>query len=160
MRKNLSIERGDNVLFDEYRYFFYIYIYITNDHKLTADQVIAEAHKRCNQENLIGNLKSGVRALHAPVNTLNANWAYMTMMSLAWTLKAWCALMLPVSEPQHEQQQRRLLTMEFRTFQAALIDIPCQIVKTARYIRWRIQAWNPWLGTFFRLLDALTYFPS
>lgn len=154
LRKNLSIERGDNVLFDEHRYFFYI----TNDWKLTADQVIGEAHQRCNQENLIGNLKSGVRALHAPVNTLYANWAYMTMASLAWTLKAWCALMLPVSprwKAQHEQQRCRLLTMEFRTFRAALIDIPCQIVKTARYIRWRIQAWNPWLGIFFRLLDAL-----
>jgi hypothetical protein len=154
LRKNLSIERGEDVLFNEYRYFFYT----TNDWKLTAEQVIAEAHQRCNQENLIGNLKSGVRALHAPVNTLHANWAYMTMASLAWTLKAWCALMLPVSprrEAQHEQQRSRLLTMEFRTFRAALIDIPCQIVKTARYIRWRIQSWNPWLGTFFRLLDAL-----
>ena len=154
VRKNLSIERGDNVLFAQYRYFFYI----TNDRKLTVEQVIAEAHRRCNQENLIGNLKSGVRALHAPVNTLHANWAYMTMVSLAWTLKAWCALMLPVSprcKAQHEQQRSRLLTMEFRTFRAALIDIPCQIVKTARYIRWRIQAYSPWLGIFFRLLDAL-----
>ena len=82
----------------------------------------------------------------------------MTMASLAWTLKAWCALMLPVSprwEAQHEQQRGRLLTMEFRTFRAALIDIPCQIVKAARYIRWRIQTWNPWLGILFRLLDAL-----
>jgi len=154
VRKNLSIQRGDTVLFDEYRYFFYI----TNDWKLTAEQVIGEAHKRCNQENLISNLKSGVRALHAPVNTLHANWAYMIMASLAWTLKAWCALMLPVSprsEAQHEQQRSRLLTMEFRTFRAALIDIPCQIVKTGRYICWRIQAWNPSLGIFFRLLDAL-----
>ena len=132
--------------------------YITNDRTLTAEQVIDEAHQRCNQENLISNLKTGVRALHAPVNTLNANWAYITIASLAWTLKAWCALMLPVSprwQAQHEQQRSRLLTMEFRTFQAALIDIPCQIVKTARYIRWRIQAYNPWLGIFFRLLDAL-----
>ncbi|HYB28927.1 MAG TPA: IS1380 family transposase [Solirubrobacteraceae bacterium] len=155
VRKNLSIERGENVLFHEYRYFFYI----TNDWELTAEQVIGEAHQRCNQENLIANLKSGVRALHAPVNTLNANWAYMTMMSLAWTLKAWCALMLPVSprwETQHQQQRSRLLTMEFHTFRAAFIEIPCQIVKTARYIRWRIQAWNPSLGIFFRLLDALT----
>ena len=154
VRKNLSIERGEDVLFDEYRFFFYI----TNDWQLTAEQVIGEAHRRCNQENLIGNLKSGVRALHAPVNTLNANWAYMTITSLAWTLKAWCALMLPISprwQAQHEQQRNRLLTMEFRTFRAALIDIPCQIVKTGRYLRWRIQAYNPWLGILFRLLDAL-----
>jgi hypothetical protein len=154
LRKNLSIERGDTALFEEYRYLFYI----TNDWELTADEVIGEARRRCNQENLMSNLKSGVRALHAPVNTLYANWAYMTMASLAWNLKAWCALMLPVAprwKAQHEQQRSRLLTMEFRTFRAALIDIPCQIVKTARCIRWRIQAWNPWLGIFFRLLDAL-----
>ena len=154
LRKNLSIERRTEVLFDEYRFFFFI----TNNWQLTAAEVINEAHHRCNQENLISNLKSGVRALHAPVNTLNANWAYMTMTSLAWTLKAWCALMLPVSprwETQHEQQRDRILTMEFRTFRAALIDIPCQIVKTGRHIRWRIQTYNPWLRTLFRLLDAL-----
>jgi hypothetical protein len=154
LRKNISVERGDNVLFEEHRFFFYI----TNDWNLTADEVIGEARQRCNQENLIGQLKSGVRALHAPVNTLNANWAYMTMASLAWTIKAWCALLLPVSPrwaDLHGEQRRRLLTMEFPTFRAAFIDIPCQIVKAARSVRWRIQTWNPWLVVFFRLLDAL-----
>ena len=45
--------------------------------------------------------------------------------------------------------------MEFRTFRHAYIDIPCQIVKGARAIRWRILAWNPWLEVFFRLDAAL-----
>jgi hypothetical protein len=154
LRKNLSVERGEAVLFEEYRYFFYI----TNDWTLTADEVIGEARQRCNQENLIGQLKGGVRALHAPVNTLNANWAYMTMASLAWTLKAWAALLLPINPrwaDLHNEQRGRLLTMEFRTFRHAFIDIPCQIVKGARTVRWRILAWNPSLGILFRLLDAL-----
>jgi hypothetical protein len=64
---------------------------------MTADQVVAQARSRCNQENLLAQLKGGVRALHAPVNTLVANWAYMTMASLAWSIKAWCALLLPIS---------------------------------------------------------------
>ncbi|MEX6431280.1 IS1380 family transposase, partial [Ferrimicrobium acidiphilum] len=38
VRKNISIERGDNVLFDEYRYLFYI----TNDQKMTPHEVVAE----------------------------------------------------------------------------------------------------------------------
>jgi hypothetical protein len=154
VRKNLSVERGDNVLFEEHRFFFYI----TNDWALSADAVVGEAHARCNQENLIAQLKSGMRALHAPVNTLVANWAYMTMATLAWSLKAWCALLLPVSPrwaAHHHQQRRRLLRMEFRTFLQVFIEIPCQIVVGARQIRWRLQAWNPWLGAFFRLLDAL-----
>ena len=120
--------------------------------------MVAEARSRCNQENLIAQLKGGVRALHAPVNTLGANWAYMTMACLAWSLKAWCALLLPVSPrwaDRHREQRRRLIRMEFRTFCQAFINIPCQIIQHARQIRWRVQAWNPWLGPFFRLLDAL-----
>jgi Transposase DDE domain group 1 len=154
LRKNISVERGENVLFSEYRYFFYI----TNDRDLTADEVINQARKRCNQENLISQLKSGVRALHAPVNTLCANWAYMTMAALAWSLKAWCALLLAVTPrwaEQHNEQRRRLLTMDFRTFLAAFINIPCQILTTGRRVRWRVLAHNPWLAAFFRLLDAL-----
>ena len=93
LRKNLSVERGENVLFEEFRYFFYI----TNERAMTAHEVVDQARQRCDQENLISQLKSGVRALHAPVNTLLANWAYMIMAALAWSLKAWCALLLPVS---------------------------------------------------------------
>ena len=154
LRKNISVERGENVLFSEYRYFFYI----TNDRDLTADEIIDQARQRCNQENLISQLKSGVRALHAPVNTLCANWAYMTMAALAWTLKAWCALLLPVTPrwaEEHNKQRRRLLTMDFRTFRAAFIEIPCQIVTTARRVRWRVLTHNQRLAAFFRLLDAL-----
>jgi hypothetical protein len=154
LRKNISVERGENVLFSEYKYFFYI----TNDRTMTADEVINEARQRCNQENLISQLKNGVRALHAPVNTLCANWAYMTIAALAWTLKAWCALLLPITPrwaERHNEQRRRLLTMEFRTFLNAFIEIPAQIITTGRRVRWRILAYNPWLGAFFRLIDTL-----
>ena len=154
LRKNISAERGENVLFSEYRYFFYI----TNEWEMTSSEVVDQARQRCNQENLHAQLKSDVRALHAPVNTLNANWAYMTMASLAWSLKAWCALLLPVSgrwAQRHNEQRRRLLTMEFHTFLAAFVAIPAQIVKTGRRVRWRVLAYNQWLGPFFRLVDAL-----
>jgi hypothetical protein len=154
LRKDLSVERGEDVLFSEYRHFFYI----TNDWEMSDDQVVAEARGRCNQENLIAQLKGQVRALHAPVNTLVANWAYMAMAALAWSIKAWCALLLPVSPrwaAQHGEQRRQLLRMDFRSFLAAFIEIPCQVVKGARQVCWRVLAWGPWLGAFFRLLDAL-----
>jgi hypothetical protein len=154
LRKDLSVERGDDVLFSEYRYFFYI----TNDRDMSNDQVVGHARLRCNQENLIAQLKGQVRALHAPVNTLVANWAYMAMAALAWSIKAWCALLLPISPrwaAQHHEQRRRLLTMDFRTFLAAFIEIPCQVIKGARQVRWRVLAWSPWLGALFRLVDAL-----
>ena len=153
LRKNLSVERGEAVLFCEYRSFFYI----TNDWDLTADEVIGEARQRCNQENLISQLKGGVRALHAPVNTLNANWAYMTMASLAWTLKAWCALLLPVSPAGPPATTSSAAGCSpwspAPSATPSSISLPDRQDRPGRPLA--RQAWNPWLGTFFRLLDAL-----
>ena len=63
VRKLLGVDKGQMRLFEEYRYFFYI----TNDRKMTAEEVVFSANDRCDQENLIAQLKSGVRALTAPV---------------------------------------------------------------------------------------------
>jgi hypothetical protein len=156
LRKNLSIERGkapQREMFEAIRYFFYI----TNDLTLGIDEVIHEARHRCNQENLIEQLKNDVHALRAPTNTLNSNWAYMVMASIAWSLKAWLALMLPVVDrwkQKHLDERVRLLRMEFRNFVAAFIHVPAQIVTAARRITYRIVAWNRHLQTFFRLIDA------
>src|SRR5271157_3100406 len=91
VRKNISREKGELCLFDEIRYFFYI----TNDEESQASEIVFSANDRCNQENLHSQLQSGVRALKAPLATLESNWAYMVMASLAWNLKAWWALTLP-----------------------------------------------------------------
>ena len=96
-------ERGDNVLFDEYRYFFYI----TNDRKLTADRCRRSPRALQPGEPHRAAQERRPRAAR-PGQHPHANWAYMVMASLAWTLKAWCALLLPVSprwEKQHEQQR-------------------------------------------------------
>ena len=58
-RKNISQEKGDAVLFDEVRYFFYI----TNDRDSPAEEVVFGCNDRCDQENLIAQLGGGVRAL-------------------------------------------------------------------------------------------------
>ncbi len=91
VRKNISVAQGEQRLFDEMRYFFYL----TNDHETVAADVVFLANDRCHQENLIDQLKHGVAAMGMPVDTLLSNWAYMVMASLAWTLKAWFALLLP-----------------------------------------------------------------
>ncbi len=153
LRKNLSVERGETVLFDDVRYFFYI----TNDRDLTPEQVVFESNDRCDQENLIEQLKNGVRALHAPLNTLNANWAYMVMASLAWSIKAWMAMALPVVprwRAKHEAERRAWLRMDFRTFREAVLAVPVQILRSGRRRIWRILAWRPQLPVFFRLVGA------
>lgn len=154
LRKNLTIERGETALFDDIRYFFYL----TDDRNLSAAQVVFEANDRCNQENLIEQLKNGVRALHAPVNSLNANWAYMVMASLAWTIKAWMALALPVTprwRGKHEAERDAWLRMEFRTFLNAVINMPAQVIEKGRQLVIRLLSWKPQQPVFFRLLDGL-----
>jgi hypothetical protein len=154
LRKTILEERGQVCLGTNVRYFFYI----TNDRDLSPHEVVREANDRCNQERLIEQLKSGVRALHAPVNTLVANWAYMVIASLAWTLKAWFALRLPVSprwRDQHLGQRDRILRMEFRTFVQRLMWIPVQVVQSGRRLVHRILAWRPELPIFLRLDAAL-----
>ena len=154
VRKNITVEQGETALFDEVRYFFYI----TNDREKAAEDIVFSANDRCDQENLIGDLKSGVRALHAPVNSLYANWAYMVMASLALTLKAWMALWLPIDprwRAKHLAERATWLRMEFRTFLNAVIEVPAQIVVSGRRRIWRLLAWRPQLPVLFRLLHAL-----
>jgi hypothetical protein len=154
LRKRLGIDQGQLRLFEEYRYFFYI----TNDRTRSAPDIVFSANDRCDQENLIAQLKGGVHALASPVNDLVSNWAYMVMASLAWNLKAWCALMVPVSPrhaAQHETEKRRWLRMEFATFCAAVIQMPCQIVKSGKRLIYRLLSWTPWQGTFLRLVERL-----
>ena len=154
LRKLIDEERGQRCLDTSFRYFFYV----TNDPELTQAEVVAESNDRCNQENLIAQLKSGVRALHAPLNTLEANWAYMVIASLAWSIKAWAALLLPVVprwRQRHQAEQNRLLRMEFRGFVQTFIQLPAQVLLRGRQLILRLLAWRPTLPTFFRLLDAL-----
>jgi hypothetical protein len=154
LRKRLATEKGQMRLFEEYRYFFFI----TNDRDMPADRVVLTANGRCDQENLIAQLKSGVHALTTPVDDLTSNWAHMVMASLAWSLKAWAALLVPESPRhavKHRAEKRALLRMEFRTFCAALIEMPCQIVRGGRRLVYRLLSWNPWQGVFLRLVERL-----
>jgi hypothetical protein len=154
VRKNLTIEKGDQALFDDVRFFFYI----TNDWKTSPSKIVFLANDRCNQENLIEQLKNGVRALQMPVDNLVSNWAYMVMASLAWTLKAWFALLLPDSgrwSAKYREEKVKVLRMEFRTFVNAFIRVPCQIIRGGRRIVYRLLAWNRWQKVFLRGVQAM-----
>jgi hypothetical protein len=80
------------------------------------------------------------------------------MASLAWTLKAWAALLLP-EEPrrieEHRAERRAWLRMEFATFREAVLAMPCQIVRGGRRLVYRLLSWTPWQGAFLRLVERL-----
>ncbi len=155
VRKNISVEKGEKLLFDRIEYFFYI----TNDWVSEADEVVFSANDRCDQENLLAQLHGGVRALRAPVDNLESNWAYMVQTALAWNLKAWWALSLPEQpgrwQGKHQLEKRWVLRLEFKAFVNAFMRLPCQIIRTGRKLVYRLLSWNPYQTIFFRLLDVL-----
>jgi hypothetical protein len=154
VRKNLTVEKGERALFDDMRYFFYI----SNQNDLWPEGVVGGANGRCNQENLIEQLKNGARAMEMPVGDLTSNWAYMVMASLAWTLKAWFALSLPETgrwAEKYQEQKETLLRMEFKKFLNVLMRLPCQVVRTGRRIVYRLLSWNSWLEVLLRGVDKL-----
>ena len=155
VRKNISKEQGELRLFDEVRYFFYI----TNDWVSEPAEIVFCANDRCDQENLLAQLHSGCRALKAPVDNLESNWAYMVMTALAWDLKAWWALVLPEGRGRHRETYQAdklwVLGLEFKTFVQAFVRLPCQIVRTGRRLAYRLLSWNPYQPIFFRLVAVL-----
>ncbi len=140
LRKNISRSRGDEVLFDEIRYFFYI----TTRTDLTAEQVVACANQRCDQENVIGQLKSGVGALRVPLHDLVSNWAYMVIAALAWNIKSWFAMMMHRKQDRHDY-----IRMEFRRFLNTIILIPAMVIRRARAITIRLIGYTPNLDRLF-----------
>lgn len=160
VRKNLQVrdprqKERQLQLLDDYRYF----LYITNDWKSTPQEIVFDANDRCQQENILAQLNA-VRALHAPLDNLLSNNAYMLITSLAWNLKAWLALSLPeacgAEKKQQAEQKRGLLTMEFRTFVNSLMRVPAQVVRTGGRLVIRLLAWNKWQPVFLQLAEQLS----
>jgi Transposase DDE domain group 1 len=158
VRKNISKEKGAQRLRDEIRYFFYL----TNDWVLEPEEVVLApqgANGRCQQENVLAQLHNGCCALRAAVDNLESNWAYLVMTGLAWSLKAWWALLLPEApgrwQDKHRAEKRCVLGLEFRTFVQAFVRLPCQLVRTGRTLVYRLLSWHPYQPILFRLLGVL-----
>jgi hypothetical protein len=146
VRKNISVQKAERVLFEEIRYFFYL----TNRRDYRAAEIVSLANGRCDQENVIEQLKNGVNAMRMPVDDLLSNWAYMVMTALAWNLKAWFGLLLP-----NRERGQEIVRMEFRRFLHTLILVPAQIVRAGRRIIYRLLSYNSWVKELFAAWERL-----
>lgn len=139
-------------LFDDCKYFFYL----TNEPKsgLKSSVVVYESNARCDQENILAQL-SQCRALHAPVDNLESNWAFMVMTALGWNLKCWIGLSIPVSgrwKEKHQRERHEVMRMEFKRFIDGFVRLPAQIIRGGRQLTVRLLSWNPLLEVFNRWL--------
>lgn len=146
VRKEIQITRGQQRLFEEEkdRCFFFITNVPAED--LAAREIVRESNQRCDQENHIAQLKQC--ALVAPLSDLNSNWAYMVMASLAWSLKAWSALLIrprgrPGQRARQSEQKRRLLAMDFTGFRDRVVQVPAQIIRHGGQLIYRLLSYRP-----------------
>lgn len=142
LRKNLSVEKGEAVLFDDIRYFFYI----TNDMKMSARKVVHFINGRCDHENDIEQLKNGINAMRMPSGDLYSNGAYMVMVALAWNLKAWYGVLMPDKKTGAE-----VVRMEFARFLNGFMALPAQVLNQARQIKLRLLGWTPHIESFLEM---------
>lgn len=90
-RQRIEVSQGQDRLYDEYRYRFLI----TNisRSRMSAAAVVRFGNGRCDQENVIEQLKNGIAALRMPTGELLANHAFLMMGQLAWCLRSWLSLL-------------------------------------------------------------------
>ena len=137
LRKKIRVMEGQLQLEDKVAYFFYV----TNVSKarLSTAAVVRENNQRCDQENLIEQLKNGVEGTRFPVREFYANWVYLIIAALAWNIKAWAGLLLPET-----MGARNLLRMEFRRFLNEIVLVPAHVLKTGRRLVYRLLEVNRW----------------
>ena len=133
LRKTILVEKGQKRLLPQRRYHFDV----TNipAAQLGTAAVVRENNRRCNQENVIEQLKNGVEALRMPSDTLVANWDYLVIAAQAWNLKAWMGRVLPA---------RQLMKMGYLRFLQEIIEMPCQLLHTGRRRVYRLLDVNGW----------------
>lgn len=120
-RQHVEVSQGQEHLYDDYRYYFII----TNipRRRMTAAAVLRFAYGRCDQENIIEQLKNGIAALRMPTGELRANHAFLMMGQLAWCLRSWLSLLaLP----------KETLRWEWNWFRHAFVYVAAKITPHAR----------------------------
>ena len=128
-RQLLDVEKGkpgQRELWHRYRY---RYVVTNLPRNWSPEDVIDETYKRCNQENVIAGLESGISAWRMPVAEMRGNEAWLEMARLAWNLGKWIARRALPDEVQR---------WEWKRFRRAFVDITVQVVRIARQTRVRI----------------------
>ena len=120
-RQRVEVSEGQDALFVEYRYRFII----TNIPKsqMNAASVLRFAYGRCDQENIIEQMKNGIAALRMPTGELLANGAFLMCGQLAWCLRSWLSLLaLP----------KETLRYEWSWFRHAFVYVAAKVIEHGR----------------------------
>lgn len=90
---------------------------------ITTEEVLRFTYGRCDQENIIEQLQSGVAAMRMPTGTLLANAALLACARIAHNLKAWLAMLALPEET---------MRWEWKRFRRAFVFVAARVVHSGR----------------------------
>ena len=130
IRKQLLEEEcgkpGQRELWQRYRYRWVI----TNlPRSYNAQEVIDETYQRCDQENFIEQMGSGLAMWRMPVREFDGNCAWLEIARLAWNLGKWLAQLALPDE---------VVRWEWKRFRLAFVYIAAKVVHRARQVLVRL----------------------
>lgn len=142
-RKLIEHRKGQQHLFDAYEYGWVV----TNLPKsFSAEDVIDHTYIRCDQENVIEQMGSGLAAWRMPVAEFDGNAAWLEIGRLAWNIAKWIAqLALP------DEVSR----WEWKRFRFHYVLVPAQIIKRARQMWVRLMGPRSTVDPLLLAFDTL-----
>ena len=131
-RQLIEHREGQRSLFEEYRY---RYIVTSLPASVSTQDVVDLTYERCDQENMIAQLGSGLAAWRMPVAEFDGNSAWLEIARLAWNLGKWIAqLALPAE----------VVRWEWKRFRQAFVYAAAEVIRRSRQIVLRFSAAHRW----------------
>ena len=119
-RQRIEQSEGQKYLFDFYRY---RYVVTNLPASWSAEEVIDATYQRCDQENVIEQMGSGVALWRMPVAEFEGNCAWLEIGRLAWNLGKWIAqLALPPE----------VVRWEWKRYRQAFVYLAAEVIHRSR----------------------------
>jgi hypothetical protein len=120
VRRQRIEESNNGELFELWRY---RYVLSNLPRSESTESVIRQTYRRCDQENVIEQLQSGVAAMRMPTGSLLANHALLLCARLAQNFKSWLAMLALGDET---------MRWEWKRFRKAFVYVAARITISGR----------------------------
>lgn len=120
IRRQRIEESDQGELFELWRY---RYVLTNLPRSVSTEEVVRQTYRRCDQENVIEQLQSGVAAMRMPTGGFLANYAHLVCARLAHNIKSWLAMLALPGE---------VMRWEWKRFRKAFVYVAATVVRSAR----------------------------
>jgi hypothetical protein len=152
-RKLIEHRKGQVHLFDDYEYAWVV----TNlpDELFSAEDVVDHTYQRCDQENVIEQMGSGLAGWRMPVapgcgvspqTEFDGNSAWLEIARLAWNIGKWIAQLALPDE---------VVRWEWKRFRLHYVLVPAQLIKRARQWWVRLMGARSTIDPLLKAFEAL-----